>query len=354
MISRVPLTDWEKQEKKERVAGLLNHDLPPLIDVPIPRHVRDADWFHKSDLGSIVEIIGFPAYRIGPYSGKVLPAYAILRADEKAGKHDDCPVLVCPSSGNFVKDVGFLSLMYNIRGVIAMLNSGGVPPGKLHHMVMAGVEPAYAPKGVLGTDFAYTYAKEHGHLLVDQYVREESIDGHELSMRHIAFQMMHRRAYGGFNFGSVVGTCSTSMAGKKYLPRYYMSGEVRNFAVASKDKKERVPGSRAPENLLELESIGGFGATFYKNQKDFLEFPLITSVLKSDAFALNQELVQIYDIPVGPTGALLVEGACQLLKRAVEEDSLKSLMNGKTIRFVLFFMDNYMPYDEEDYVAFFR
>ncbi len=346
--------ETDLQARRQRILRLVTEGLPPLIDVPIPSDVRDADWFRDAGLEDIVRVKAFPAYQIPLYSGKIFPALAMLLADEAAGTFNDRPSVAGSSSGNFIKDMANLARMFNIEKVYAVVNHS-LPKGKVHHVECAGAEVVYAPEGIPATDYAYTFAKENGCILEDQYVRDDAVKGHRWSMDHIARQMKSATGDAGFVFAAVTGTCSTLIAAQRYLKPQF-KGRVKILGVASMSKEEKVPGSRAPENLIELRSIGGFGWELYGRPKRFLDFPLVDSVTKREAYALNAELHHEADIQAGPTSALLEAGFYRALRDCAGRGDLRSFKNENgLIVAVLFWMDSFLAYiDDAEYRAFFQ
>ncbi len=339
--------ETKQTERRARILRLVSEELPPLIKVPVPSSIREADWFRAAALEEALEVYAFPAYQIPLYSGKVFPALAMLLADEAAGKFRGRPAIAGSSSGNFIKDMANLSRMFNIGEVYAVVNRS-LPEGKVRHIEFAGAKVVYAPEGVPATDYARRFATENGCVLEDQYTREDSIEGHRWSMRHIAREMEKAAGSSGFIFGAVTGTCSTLMAAQKYLKPQF-GGRVKIFGVASMSKAEKVPGSRTPEDLRELESIEGFGAQLYRHPERFLDFPLIASVPKREAYRLNAELHHEADLQAGPTSALLEGGLYGLLRDHAGRGALAELKNDRgRIAAVLFFMDSFLAYTGDD------
>jgi cysteine synthase len=137
------------------------------------------------------------------------------------------------------------------------------------------------------------------------------------------------------------------MAADKYLRTDSTKKHIKIFGVASHSQEERVPGSRSPSDLREIERIGGF---LYQ---EAIDFNLVTSVLKSEAYAMNSERIRQSLIPVGPSGGLLEAGFYNLLREKVEANRVSDLMNERNeIVVVLMWVDSYLAYlDDLHYVA---
>jgi cysteine synthase len=332
----------EKLERRRRVLHLVERDLPSLRRVPIPKSVREADWFRSANIENILKVYAFPGFGMGTFSGKIFPALEAWLMDEAAGKFESNPIVIGATSGNWGKDSALIAPMFSVKGFRAVVNKS-IPKGKLVHLRAHGAEVEFAPEGIPATDYVYKLAKLPGYHLIDQYVHEGSISGHRWSMGHIAREMEDKMGSDSFIFGAVTGTTSTLMAADRYLPNAQL------FGVASMSRKEKVPGSRSPEDLDELKRIGGFP------YQTVLDFPLITTVTRAEAYAVNVDLVQRALIPVGPTGALLEAGFYHLLRGRIESGELDALKNESgSIVAVLFFMDSWLPYlDDPEYASYF-
>ncbi len=220
---------------------------------------------------------------------------------------------------------------------------------------IAGIEFVPEDKKIPATESAQEFAKRNGYLLLDQYATEDAIAGHQYSMRHIDRQMM-AMADEGFIFCAVTGSWSTIMGAHRYLRPKMLetSKKFKALGVASMSKEEKVPGSRSPEEISELKTINGF--PYRPEWKDALDFPLVTSVSRHEAYSLNAPLVQEeWCLPVGPTVALLEAGICHFLRAHVETGKINLLLNERgDIRLLLFGMYSYMPYlDAPKYRAYF-
>jgi cysteine synthase len=346
------------QGSEEQRAGmgsrinLLQRELPPLIRVPIPSSLRSAEWFRDAEIGNALKVYAFPAYKMGVFSGKIFPAWEAWWMDYVLGKFNDQPMVIGATSGNWGKDSALIAPIFPVRGFTAIVNRG-MPEGKLRHLRASGAGIEFAPAGIPATEYAYELAQKPGYHLIDQYVHEGSVMGHERSMGHIARQMLEKEEC-GFIFGAVTGTCSTLMAADWFLRPSYTAGTVKIMGVASMSKQEKVPGARSPQDLAELQKIGGF--PFRKDWKNVLTFPVVSNVSRHEAFALSADLVRRAFCPVGPTGALLMAGFFNLLRAHVEMGIIDDLRNKQgNIVAVLFWMDSYLAYiDDEDYLSFFE
>jgi cysteine synthase len=348
------LEESERKERRARVALLTNGAYTPeVIPIPTPMSIQNAEWFRDADIGKILRVSAFPAFQLGMFSGKLFPALGLFRAAEQKGRFDDYPMVVAATSGNFGKDAAYLASIFPACGLKAVVNHS-TPLGKIHHLELFGAEVISAPEGISAISHAYQLAKLPGHLLMDQYTEEGSIDGHYWSMRHIACEMRKVSKHSGFIFGAVMGTCSTLMGAHRYLRSFVSWGHVKIMGVASMSQKEKVPGSRSLEEIAELEKIGGF--PFREEWKSVLNFPAVTSVAKDEVFSLNADLVRATCLPIGPTGALLVAGVYHLLRDHVVRGRLEALKNEEgRIEFLLFLMDSNLAYiSDPDYLKYFR
>lgn len=328
-------------------------EIPRLVPVPISALVRKAEWFRDSGMDGKVKIYAFPP-PTKIFSNKIFSALGLFEAFEREGRFKDFPTLVVPTSGNLGKEAAFLSRHYPVKKLVSVVNFG-TQKGKINHLRASGANPIVAPEGIPATDFAREQiASLPRHLLMDQYTEEGSIEGHLRSMRHAACEMIRLQELAGYNFCAVTGTGATLMAANRYL-RDAAIGKVKIIGVASGSKKDKVPGSRSWEDILELERIGGF--FFREEWKSVLDFPLVTSVTKHEAFSLNPELaVDDLMASVGPTSALLVAGIHRLLRDHAERGALDALRNerGECV-FTLFFMDSFLAYiEDEQYLQYFE
>ena len=54
----------KQSERRARILRLVSEELPPLIKVPVPSSIREADWFRGAALEEALEVYAFPAYQI--------------------------------------------------------------------------------------------------------------------------------------------------------------------------------------------------------------------------------------------------------------------------------------------------
>jgi cysteine synthase len=347
----IRLLERQRLEIRDRVMQIVEHEMPRLVRLPVAELVRGDDWFIEAGLAKILKIYVFPAFRLGVFSGKLLPARQIWLDEEAAGAFKDRPTVISATSGNYGKDSGLIAPGFNVRDFIAVVNFG-TPRGKINHLLASRATVKIAPQGVSSIEYADHLAERHGYHGINQYTHEGSVKGHQRTMVHISNQMAHL-GEPEFIFGGVAGTCSTLTAAHRYL-RPLHRGKVKVLGVASMSKREKVPGSRSPEDLAELKKIGGF--PHRAEWAEVLDFPLVSSVTKQEAFVLNAEIVQQMYLPVGPTGALLLAGVYHFLRQHVYAGTIDCLRNRDgNIVFVLLWMDSYMAYlDDPEYAAFFR
>ena len=332
------------RDARRRIKHTIEYGLPSVIEVPAPSHIRNTEWFRDAKLGDILQVYALPCYKIEKYSGKLMPALGILELDEKEGKFDDGPVVIIPSSGNFVKDFAAIAMTSRIREVFAILNYG-TGAGKLNHVEVSGAKIRIAPKNMPATDYAFEMAQEHGGILINQYTHEGSIVGHKPTMNHIIREMMRVEGQAGFIFGAVTGTCSTLAAAHRYL-RGNVPGNVKIMGVASMSESEKIPAARTLEEIGQLKAMGGF--SHRPEWKGVLDFELVTSVTRREAFALNGERYRETALGVGPTGALLEAGFYHMLCRSVERGEIESLRNERgMITACLLWMDSHLPYIDD-------
>lgn len=343
----------EKAAIRQRILEFVENNLPRLIPVPVPCSVKGASWFRKSGIIESVKVFAFPGFQLGVFSGKLMPALKLWLEFEEAGRFQGHPIVAGATSGNWGKDSALLSQMFSVKSFVAVVNSN-TPRGKLLHLQAAGAKITIAPPGIPATEYVYEIAKKPGVVLLDQYVQDGSIQGHRWTMRHVDREMKRLRQNGdllgsGYNFGAVTGTCSTIMAAHRYLKPITKSKYIKVFAVASMSREEKVPGSRSPEELDELEPIGGFP------YKTALDFELVRDITRRKAYEMNAERLQQSLLPVGPTSALLEAGFYHLLRCKVEADRVCELMNEEgEIAVVLMWVDSYLAYlDDPEYLSFF-
>ncbi len=336
---------------RRRVEYALSH-LPSLEKLETPPSVRKAKWYQESGLEGVVEIWPFPAQLTEKFSGKLPGVVENFNQFEREGKFESKPTLVIPSSGNYVKDSGAVARGYDVEAIIAALPSG-IPDGKLKQIEADGIIPKVTPKGMSTVQYAYQLASEApNRIVMDQYTSDWTVVGHRRMMEHIGRETERLGWQGqGILAGAITGTCATSIAIRRYLPGL-VTGPVKTLAVASHNKKEKVPASRSPEDYEELRDINGQPGLMWREEgKHALDFPLVTDVMRDQAFAMNGELFRSHYTP-GPAGALLTAGTYRLLERCHESGELKEML--KWLRkIVIVWMDSYYAYDDPEYRKFF-
>ena len=341
----------EQAISRKRVEYALNH-LLGLETLETPASVRKARWYQESGLEGVVTVRAFRGDRTDKFSGKLPAVVGNFEQFERDGKFESRPTLVIPSSGNFLKDAGGIAGGYNVEKILGVLPRG-ISAGKLKQIEAGGmVTPLVAPEGMSTIQYSYQLASEDPNCLVmDQYTEDATVVGQGRMMEHIGREA-ERLGFSqeGLLIGAVTGTCATSTAMRRYLPNF-ITGPVKIFAVASHSKKEKVPASRSLEDFEELRDINGkCGFMFRQEWRGVLDFPIVTDVLREEAFAMNGELFG-YHYSVGPTGALLTAGLYRLLERFHEDGTLKEMLPWLR-NIVLVWMDSYYAYDDPDYRKF--
>ena len=340
------LNEAERTEMRTHVLDIVEHGLPPMIPMPVPSFVRQEPWFKESHAEALVRIYALPSYKMNAFNGKLQPALKACLMDEAAGKFDPDTIVIGASSANWAMQMGLLQPIFGYKEFWAVINTKTVPKGKQDHLEASGAKIIPVPDGAIGTEYVYELAqKPHVHL-IDQYVHPGSVAGHEWTMNHVVREINRLEQGQDLSFfGAVTGTCSTVRAGKTYLPVAFP--KIKIWGVASQSKKEKVPGSRAPEDLDELKSIGG-GFDY----KTAIDGDLVTSVTKKEVFDLNAEFVQQRFITAGPTGMLLLAGVWHRLRdHWVEHGSFGDLLNNAgMVLGAIFIVDMHLPYlDSDDY-----
>ncbi len=339
--------ELEKSNMRERLLGILDHGLPPLIELPVPDTIEMESWFQKSKIKEILSVYAFEGGKIRAANGKLPAVLKTWLIEEKEGKFDNRPIVIGPTSGNWGMISGLVAPLFNVAGFQAVVGSD-VPDGKLVHLKSSGAEVLVAPEGVSAITYALELSKKSGYHLINQYTHRGTYEGGRWTMNHIVNEF-HRIGNIPSVFAAVTGTCGTLVAADLYLKKEHQPN-LKIFGVASMSKAEDIPGSRYPEKLEALKEIGGFS---YEN---IIELPLIAGVTKDRVFALNAKLFQQYFLSVGPTAALLIAGFYDRLREHYEHGTIDSLKNkdGKIIA-VLYFMDMHLPYLEDpEYLSFFQ
>ena len=290
-----------RNEGLEEIIHLFESDLPWLRPGPVPHDVRTSEWYLDYKLEGIVETLLLEFGRIPTGNGKALPATRIFLEKSKQGVFDDCPIVDLSSSGNFAASAGYVGKFFPIRQINAAIDKK-VPRGKRKQLEWAQVKLVDVPEGVSPIKYAHEMAQQPGHVEINQYVEQGSIDAQEWAANHIT-RCCAQLGKSPTLFGAVAGTRATIVGGKKFLPRDWP--KIKIFGVASmytegdKEDKEKVAGSRSRKGLRELEGIEGF------ELEKALDLPLVTSVTKKRALRTNVELVRRWR-PVGPTALCLL------------------------------------------------
>lgn len=352
------LDDLERKTLRRNLLNFVERGLPPLVRIPVPNSIRDASWFRRARIHNKLKVFAFPAFQMGIFSGKLMPAMKLWLSLEREGVINPSAEGLSATSGNYGKDAAYLAPIFGAHGFTAVV-SHNIHPGKLRHLYAAGAHVIKAPKGTLATDYVFDIAKRPGFVLMDQYIREESISGHEWTMNHIASEMERLRKDKrvirgrGFVLCAVTGSCSTLIAGNRYLKQRYLDRQIRIAGVASMSKKEHVPGSRSNEDLIDLKRIGGFPGR--DEFKSVLDFDLEQSLTRDEVYTFNVERIRQILLPVGPTGALLEAGFYCLLRKKLESERLTDLTNeyGEIVS-ILIWIDSYLPYiDDPEFLRYF-
>ncbi|MHB8660442.1 MAG: PLP-dependent lyase/thiolase [Minisyncoccota bacterium] len=340
-------TEAEKKTRRKQLFALLEQELPPLAEVPIPDAVKEASWFKDSGIQKILSVYAFVGGRMRAANGKLPAVFKAWLIDEEEGKFKNRPIVIGPTSGNWGLVSGLVASVFNVKGFKAVIGSD-VPEGKRAHLQTSGAGIIVAPEGVSPIDYANKLAKKPGYHLINQYTHRGTYEGGKWTMSHIDRELRGMKKKPSI-FAAVTGTCGTLMAADLYL-RKARHPKLKIFGVAAMSKAENVPGSRYPEKLAALKKIGGFP------YEEIIELPLITSVTRDRAYALNAELYQKYFFSVGPTAALLIAGFYDRLREHYERGTIDSLKNkdGKIVA-VLYFMDMHLPYlGDPEYLKFFQ
>lgn len=344
------LTQPQKDEMRRKLLDTMEYGLPRLRNIPIPDRVKAEGWFQESGLEKILNKATFPGAEIRAHNGKTPAAFKAWLMDEAAGKFNKDVMVIGGTSGNWGMASGLIAPMFDVKGFSAVIERS-VPEGKQNHLRLSGAEIIYAPEGVPPSDYVYELVEKEPekYHLIDQYVHEGSILGHKWSMDHIAKELV-RLGKTPTMFGAVTGTCSTLMAASRYLKAEKFP-ELKIFGVASMSKKEKVPGSRSPEGLDELRKLKG--SFRYENA---IDFPLVTSVTRQEAYDLDADFYQQYYRSYGPTSALLEAGSYHLLRDYWKEHGNFNALRNENGEIVMisFFMDMHLPYaDDKEFMAAF-
>jgi cysteine synthase len=340
------LSQDQKAEMRASLLEVMEGTFPAVPRVTIPDSIKAEPWFNESGIGRILRLYYFPGCEMRGHNGKSPPAFMSWLMDEQAGKLNPEVTVIGGTSGNWGMASGLIAPMFNVKNFAAVIERS-VPEGKQRQLRMAGAKIEFAPDGVPGTRYVYELADQHPgqYHVIDQYVHPGSIIGHRWSMNHI-FREMNRLGETPSLFSAVTGTTSTLMAAGQYLkPRY---PGMKILGVASMSNKEKVPGSRSPEKLAELESLPG-----HFEYKKVIDFPLVTSVKKLEVYELNSEFYQQYSRSYGPTCVLDMLGTMHFIRDYwMERRNFDGLLNnvGEIVA-VLFFMDMHLMYgDDPEYL----
>jgi cysteine synthase len=353
----------DKKAMRKHVLDIVENGLPPLKLMPIPSFVRSQPWFIESNAKKKVMICALSAGDMEVFNGKLQPALKTCLMDEADGKFTPETIVYGNSSANWATMVSALGPMFTFKEFRPIIDRS-VPKGKIDQLEANGVDLGHVlwvPKGSVGTDYAYELLGTPNFHLIDQYTHPGSISGHWWTMDHIIHDLpqfvewafKNRRIWigKGLSFSAAVtGTCSTVGAMKKFLKP--TSPGMKVWGVASMSNQEKVPGSRSPEKLDELKSIGG--GFDYQN---VIDGNLITSVTRDEAYSLNAELARQYFIDVGPTGALLLAGVWHRIGEYwMEHGNFDGLLNDAGIVFgCIYTVDKRLPYlDDSGYRKYFQ
>lgn len=307
------LNEADRNAMRKRVIGVVENGLPPLRWMPAPWFVRTQPWYVASKAADKVWIAALCLGDLRLSNGKLPPALMACIMAEREGRFTPETIVTGNSSGNYAASVGFVAPIFPFMEFRPIIDTKSVPKGKIDQLEANGIrEIIPVPEGKIGTDFAYEVAQWPNHYLMDQYTLEASVLGHEWTMNQIIRDLPRLRdktwqdsqKWVGRDLSgaaAVTGTCSTVAAMHRFLRPAFPDMKV--WGIASKDKENKVPGSRFPKALDELETIGG--GFDYINA---IDGGLITSVTLDEAYSVNGELVMPYGIDVGPTGALALAG----------------------------------------------
>lgn len=338
----------EQKRMRDEVMDILVNRLPPLSRMPIPNSIRSERWFEQSGIEKQLRKYALPCFRMSTFNGKTPPAFKAWLMDEEAGRFENNPIVIGSTSGNWGMSAGLIAPLFSVQKFCAVIDMK-TPEGKQNQLRASGADIMYAPAGVVPTDYVYQLIQDSQYHLIDQYIHEGSVQGHQWTMDHIARELARLNETPSL-FGAVAGTCSTLMAADRYLKKTAFPA-MKIFGVASMSKEEKVPGSRSPEMLADLKRIGGFP------YEEVLDFPLVANVRKQEAYALTAAFVQRHFISAGPTAGLLEAGSYNLLREHWEtHGDFKALANpAGDVVMVSFFMDMHLAYlDEPDFLAAFR
>ena len=348
----------ERRAIRQRIMDRVERGMPRLIPVPMPLSVRGQHWFNASGIGDRLKVFALPLFQMGAFSGKLMPAFKLWLALEEEGKLNPGVKGLAPTSGNYGKDGAAASHAFDVGGLVAVVNHS-LKGGKIVHLEAAGAEVIWAPENIPATEYARMLAEDPRYVLMDQYTRDESVSGHKWTMDHIAREMdrlLEEKAVASrdYTVAAVTGTHSTLLAAGRYLKRGFTDRRIKVMGVASMSRKEKIPGSRAPEDIAELEHIGGF--PFQKEFEGVLDFDLVKDIPRHEVYSLNAELFKQFHLQAGPTSALNMMGVIRTVREAVEKGTVGDLMNeAGEIVIVLIWIDSYLAYiDDNDYRSYFR
>ena len=358
------LDEADRKAMRKHVLGIVENGLPPLKLMPIPSFVRSRSWFIDSDAERKVVICALSAGDMEIFNGKLPPALKACLMDEEDGGFTPETIVYGNSSANWATMMAALAPMFPYKEFRPIIDKKSVPQGKIDQLEANGVNlehVLWVPEGAIGTDYAYELVGTPNFHLIDQYTHQGSVLGHRWTMDHIIHNLSafahrvwrsHHALIGkDLSFAAAVtGTCSTVVAMKRFLQPAFPSMKV--WGVASMSNKEKIPGSRSPEKLSELKSIGGgFG------YQDAIDGDLITSVTLDETYSLNAELARQYFIDMGPTGVLALAAVWHRIGGySMTHGNFDGLLNDAGIVLgCIYTVDKRLPYlDNPEYRKYFQ
>jgi cysteine synthase len=331
------MRDSEKQDMLRRRAELLKlmeGDLAPIEQVPVPEKVASADWFKKAGLNKILTTYALCCFRLKVFSGKAVAAFKILLEEDLLGNLKETTTLVAATSGNLGFAMAILTVsrsrVFNIRKFIAVVESS-TSEGKQAHLRRSGAVVVLAPEGMTAIQYADILGQQPDHHVINQYTHPGNLHGQEWVANKI-YRTLGDRTSG---FVSAVGSTASVVGAHVYLRPLLPNLKV--IGVASMSEAERVPGSRTEKGL----EVTGF------NYKDALDYKLVTDVTLYEALDDSSEFISD-SFSVGPTGGLVRAGFYKLLEEEYKNGRLDAMKNvhGEIVP-VFLLMDMFLPYSTE-------
>lgn len=341
MKEKIRLDASEKAAKWGEVIDLVHHGMPRLTPLQPPRSMRDL--IRRAGLRDVVKMYGLFLFQMGLkgkggiLSGKFPPMLNLIYS-----KRD---VLVpgrkqlVPTSGNAGKDLAILDPLTDDDGCVAVVNHG-THDGKVRQLKVFGAEVIVAPEGTQATDYARALAVDYPSLeLQDQYADEATIEGHEPTAAHVMREaerlLKEKNIRGrGFTIATVTGTFSTAAAMLRYAKwRNAADWQIPVMGICSADG-QKVPGSRTPKDIAELQHVGGF---FYRPEfKNALDFGgLVKGPSLDVVYNQNAERALLDYMPLGPTTSLCEIAYCEELRKGIEAGNIDPFLNeaGEAVSF---------------------